>query len=167
MIETYPILADRIEKELDEIARVVSRAERASAAVSQRPEEQDLFVDAAALNLHDFFGGVERIFQQIGTTVDGELPSGSDWHRQLMEQMQRDILDLRPPVLSTDVISSLDEFRRFRHVVRNIYAFEFDPEQIERLVRQMSVIFAQIRTELLVFVRFLRQVGDDDNDLGS
>lgn len=164
MIETYSILADRIEKELNEIVRVVGRAERAIAIASQSSEGQDLFVDAAALNLHDFFGGVERIFQQIGTTVDGELPAGPDWHRQLMDQMQQDMPDLRPPVLSTGVINTLDEFRRFRHVVRNIYAFEFDPEQIERLVRKMSVVFDQVRTELLVFVSFLRQVGGNDKD---
>jgi hypothetical protein len=78
-----------------------------------------------------------------------------------MVQMQNDMPDLRPPVVSTKVINALDEFRRFRHVVRNIYAFEFDPEQIERLVYQMSDIFAQIRTELLVFASFLRQVGEE------
>ena len=161
MIEAYLILADRIHQELDELARVVSRAERAIFAAKQRPEDQDLYVDAAALNLHDFFGGLERIFQQIGTTVDDQLPTGSDWHRQLMVQMQHDMPDLRPPVVSTEVINALDEFRRFRHVVRNIYAFEFDPEQIERLVNQMSHIFAQIRTELLVFASFLRQVGEE------
>jgi hypothetical protein len=161
VIEAYLILADRIHQELDELARVVSRAERAIFAAKQHPEDQDLFVDAAALNLHDFFGGLERIFQQIGTTVDGELPTGSNWHRQLMVQMQRDMPDLRPPVVSTEVINALDEFRRFRHVVRNIYAFEFDPEQIERLVNQMLDIFAQIRTELLVFASFLRQVGEE------
>lgn len=121
-----------------------------------------MYIDSAALNLHDFFGGLERIFQQIGSTVDGELPSGLDWHRQLMDQMERDKPDLRPPVLSTEVIGALDEFRRFRHVVRNIYAFEFDPERIERLVRQMSVTFAKIRTEMLVFANFLKQVGGDD-----
>jgi hypothetical protein len=161
VIEAYLILADRIHQELDELARVVSRAERAIFAAKQRPEDQDLFVDAAALNLHDFFGGLERIFQQVGTTVDGELPTGSDWHRQLMVQMQHDMPDLRPPVVSTEVIHTLDEFRRFRHVVRNIYAFEFDPKQIERLVNQMSDVFAQIRTELLVFASFLRQVGEE------
>jgi hypothetical protein len=161
VIEAYLILADRIHQELDELARVVSRAERAIFAAKQRLEDQDLFVDAAALNLHDFFGGLERIFQQIGTTVEGELPTGSDWHRQLMVQMQNDMPDLRPPVVSTEVIHTLDEFRRFRHVVRNIYAFEFDPKQIERLVNQMSDVFAQIRTELLVFASFLRQVGEE------
>jgi hypothetical protein len=161
VIEAYLILANRIHQELDELARAVNRAERAISAARQKLEDQDLYVDSAALNLHDFFGGLERIFQQIGTTVDGDLPAGHDWHRQLLHQMQRDMPDLRPPVLSTEVTNALDEFRRFRHVVRNIYAFQFDPEQIERLVRQMSVTFAQIQTELLVFTSFLKQVGAD------
>lgn len=96
MIEAYLILSNRIHLELDELARAVNRAERAILAARQRPEDQDLYVDSAALNLHDFFGGLERIFQQIGTTVDGDLPAGHDWHRQLLYQMQRDMPDLRP-----------------------------------------------------------------------
>jgi hypothetical protein len=117
---------------------VVNRAERAIRAARLRPEDEDLYIDAVALNLHDFYRGLERIFQQIGTIVDGELPTGRDWHSQLLHQMKDEIPDFRPPVLSSEVTSSLDEFRRFRHVVRNIYAFQFDPDRIERLVAQMQ-----------------------------
>ena len=59
------------------------------------------------------------------------------------------------------MIDTLDEYRRFRHVVRNIYAFEYKPEQIERLVNQLLDIFPQLREELVVFSKFLQQVGDN------
>ena len=54
MIEAYSVLAERIHQELDELALVVDRAKRAAEAAQEYSEEQDLFVDAAALNLHDF-----------------------------------------------------------------------------------------------------------------
>ena len=161
MIAAYLILAERILHEMDELTRVIGRAERAIKAARQRTEDQDLLIDSAALNLHDFYAGLERIFQNISTTVDGELPTGANWHRQLMHQMQYDLPALRPPVLSPAIIDTLDEYRRFRHVVRNIYAFEFKPEQIERLVNQLLVMFPQLREELIVFTDFLRQVGED------
>lgn len=76
MIERYLVVAGRIRQDLAELDRVVARAERAMAAVRQRPEDQDLYLDAAALNLHDFYSGLERVFHRIAATVDGSVPTG-------------------------------------------------------------------------------------------
>lgn len=127
----------RIHQEVNDLAGVVARAERGIQAAQQRPEDQDLYIDSAALNLHDFYAGIERVFQQIGATVDENIPAGSNWHRELLQQMQTDLPELRPPVLSEEMGRMLDEFLRFRHVLRNIYAFQFDPERIARLVSHM------------------------------
>lgn len=146
---------------LTDLEQVVARAERAVTATRQRPEDQDLYVDSAALNLHDFYAGLERIFQQIAAAIDGNLPTGQEWHRKLLQQMQADFPDLRPPVLSAEAAQALDEFLGFRHVVRNIYAFQFDPERVTRLVQLMQPTFHQAQTELLTFAQFLEQVGGD------
>ncbi|MEJ2305783.1 MAG: hypothetical protein P8Y14_30030 [Anaerolineales bacterium] len=161
MIEDYLSLAERIRQELDNLWRVVKRAERAVDAARRQAEDQDLYIDSVVLNLHDFYSGLERVFQQIGTTVDGHLPSGADWHRDLLNQMQDEMTDLRPPVLSQEAGQSLDEFLRFRHVVRNIYAFRFDPERVQHLVDLMQPVLEQVQTELLAFVSFLERVGGD------
>lgn len=55
--------------------------------------------------------------------MDGNIPSGHNWHQELLQQMHMEISDLRPAVLSAEAMKMLDEFLRFRHVVRNIYAF--------------------------------------------
>jgi hypothetical protein len=109
--------------------------------------------------LHDYYAGLERIFQQIGTTVDGHIPKGSTWHRDLLQQMQTEINNVRPPVLSKEAGQLLDEFLRFRHVVRNIYAFNFDAERVQRLVEQMQPTLKRVRLELLTFISFLKHVG--------
>jgi len=75
--------------------------------------------------------------------------------------MQADLPDLRPPVLSAAARQAVDEFLRFRHVVRNIYAFRFDPGSVERLVRLMPSAFEQVKAELLIFAELLEQVGQD------
>lgn len=161
MIEDYLVVAGRIRQELADLERVVARAKRAITAARQRSEDQDLYIDSAALNLHDFYAGLERIFQQIATTIDGNLPGGGEWHRDLLHQMQADLPDLRPPVLSAETAQALDEFLRFRHVVRNIYAFQFDRERVARLVQLMPSAFQQAQTELFTFAEFLEQVGGD------
>lgn len=76
----------------------------------------------------------------------------------IAEQMGLDLPKVRLPVLSNKSIRSLDEYLRFRHVVRNVYTFSFDPERIGRLVTQLDTVFEQIRQELLVFANFLEKV---------
>lgn len=162
MIQAYLALITRIHQELKDLENVVARAERGIQAARQRPEDQDLYIDSAALNLHDFYAGLERVFQQISSTVDGTMPGRQNWHQALLQQMQADLPESRPPVLSVEVAEMLDEFLRFRHVVRNIYAFQFDPERIARLVSQMRPALTHVQADLLRFVSFLQQVAKDE-----
>ncbi len=158
MIERYAVAAGRIRQELADIERVVSRAERAIAAAKQRPEDQDLYLDSAALNLHDFYAGLERIFHHIAATVDRSVPSGHEWHRELLRQMSVDLAPIRPQVLSAETIKTVDEYLRFRHIVRNIYTFEFDPERIEHLTQHLRPSFERVQVELLAFADFLAKM---------
>jgi hypothetical protein len=73
--------------------------------------------------------------------------------------MGLDLPKVRPPVLSSESIKKLDEYLRFRHVVRNVYTFSFDPERIGRLVKDLEPTFRQIQEELLAFASFLEKVG--------
>lgn len=161
MIQPYLVLARRIQNELTDLEQVLSRAERAVAASHQRPEDQDLYIDSAALSLHDLYSGLERVFRQVAAVVENQVPSDQEWHRQLLRQMSVEQPGLRPPVISVDSVSALDEYLRFRHVLRNIYAFSFIPDQIERLVNQFKPVFVQVRSELITFAEFLEQVGQD------
>jgi ABC-type transporter Mla subunit MlaD len=120
MIESYLVLAERIRKELEDLERLVARANRAVSTAKKNQQDADLFLDSASLNLHDVYSGLERIFKQIAATVDGTVPTSAEWHRELLEQMGLDLPKVRPPVLTRAAIQSLDEYLRFRHVVRNV-----------------------------------------------
>jgi len=161
MMERYAVLAARVRQELASLERVVGRAERGIAAAWARPEEQDLYLDSAALNLHDFYAGLERIFRQIATTVDQSIPSGPEWHRELLRQMNISLPQMRPQVISEETIKAIDEYLRFRHVVQNVYSFEFEPERIDYLVQRLRPTFEQLRVELLAFADFLDSLAQE------
>jgi hypothetical protein len=144
MIESYFVLAERIRKELDDLERLVVRANRAISTAKKNPQDADLFLDSASLNMHDVYSGFERVFKQIAATVDGSVPASSEWHRELLEQMALDLPKVRPPILSRESIRSLDEYLRFRHVVRNVYTFSFDPERISRLVKELEIVLSKL-----------------------
>ena len=148
-------LVKRIRLELDEIQRVLDRIKEGWER--SRRSNDDYYLDGIALNLHGFYSGFERIFTHIAETIDGELPRGEDWHRLLLRQMQADVPGIRPAVISVEVGNFLDELRKFRHVVRNVYTHNFDPVKLGKLVNSASELFTQAKAELLAFAAFLEQ----------
>lgn len=114
-----------------------------------------LRVDAAALRLQSFYTGIERCLLQISRVLNGGTPDGGDWHRRLLERMGH-ATDERPAVLSPASTAALQELLRFRHLVRHLYAYELQPEPVERL-RLLSIsLWPQVREELGGFQRWLR-----------
>ena len=114
-------LAARIRDELAEIEQVQWRIEAGWQRVQRSGD--DYYLDGVALNLHGFYSGLERIFELIATRVDDTKPTGENWHQALLVQMTTEIPGVRPAVISESSHSQLDEYRGFRHVVRNVYTF--------------------------------------------
>lgn len=146
-------LASRARLELDEVERVLERAR--DEWEEARRSNDDRYLDGVALNLHGFYSGIERIFTLIAETLDNSLPQGENWHVRLLEQMTRAVPNVRPAVISKSVCKQLDEYRGFRHVVRNVYTYHLDPRKLEKLVKASSGMFAQLAVELSAFIAFL------------
>ncbi len=107
------------------------------------------------MNLHGFYSGIERIFEHLAGTLDGNLPQGENWHKVLLVQMSKEVPGIRPAVISLQTLKRLDEYRGFRHVVRNVYTYHFDEAKLEKLVLGAGEVFAQVKMELLAFADFL------------
>ena len=157
MSERLLRLATRIRDELAELDRV---ADRVAAGWSRALRNaDDYYLDGVALNLHGFYSGLERIFELIATTIDATKPKGENWHQVLLRQMSVETSGLRPAVISQSTYQRLDDYRGFRHVVRNVYAYNFETTKLERLVINLPGTLAQVRGEMLAFAEFLEQQG--------
>ena len=53
----------------------------------------------------------------------------------------------------------LDEFRRFRHLVRNMYTMNLTPDRIAGLISKLPDLWLKLRPGLLVFADFLQELG--------
>ena len=148
-------LASRIRRELDDLELVRVRIEEGW--LRARRSDDDYYLDGVALNLHGFYSGLERIFSLIAETIDGSIPQGENWHLLLLQQVTAEIPEVRPAVISGSVSKDLNEYRGFRHVVRNVYTYHFDPVKIEKLVDKIPDLFAQLKLELSAFADFLEQ----------
>lgn len=160
MSAIYKQLAERIRDEVETVEQVVDRALSAWEQAQDAPGEQ-AYVDSVALNLHGIYAGVERLFQLVARHVDGELPDGATWHRDLLYQMTRDVTEVRPAVIGGATAEGLDELRRFRHLVRNVYTISLVPEKMVDLVLGLPILWSRLRLELLAFADFLERLATD------
>jgi len=69
--------------------------------------------------------------------------------------MARDLPGTRPAVIGEDSAESLDELRRFRHLVRNVYTVNLSPEKMAGLLSVLPALWSKLRAELLAFADFL------------
>lgn len=148
-------LSARIRSELKDVERVLHRVEEGWKRA--RRSSDDYYLDGVALNLHGFYGGLERLFERIAVIVDDARPVGQNWHQVLLRQMGQEVAGVRPAVISESTRAKLDAYRSFRHVARNIYTFNVDPAKLEHLVVEAAICFAQARAELLAFADLLER----------
>ncbi len=153
-------LAHRIRDELGELERLIQRAQEGWRRAQQSSD--DFYLDSVALNLHGFYAGVERLFTLIAGLVDGTRPVGANWHQVVLQQMADEVPRVRPAVISPGTHAALDEYRGFRHLVRNVYTFQLDPAKVGRLVQHAPAVLGQMSRELLAFADFLEQRGRSD-----
>jgi len=147
---------ERIQDELYQIDTIVSPAQRDWYEFIRRGDEA--YLKAIAYDLHGFYTGLERIFKSVANTIDDRIPSGENWHKELLKQMTMEIEGIRPALLSNEARDLLDEFMRFRHRVRNIYSFNLLPERVKNLVERLPAAHEKAKGDLFAFVHFLKQI---------
>lgn len=123
-------------------------------------EDRHFFLESEAFKLHNFYTGCERIFEKIGTEIDAGLPEGADWHRRLLKKMALDIPEVRPPVISKQLEAELGEYLRFRHIVRNLYAFELEEEKMSPLIRDIGRVARNFFLEVRKFTHYLKTLSE-------
>jgi len=149
----YAALASRIREELLELKKVVDRSETLMTRAQDTGD--DGYLDGVALNLHGFYAGIERVFESIAREVEGSVPLGADWHRDLLMQMSGEVSAVRPAVILRDTRYCLDDYRGFRHVVRNVYTFNLQPSRLQELVSGIRACYTAVRRDLEGFADFL------------
>lgn len=147
------LLAAKILAEIKELSQLVNRAKHGWEKAKRGHD--DYYLDGVALNLHGFYSGLERIFERIASTIDGNVPDGANWHKELLSQMSIEIPGVRPAIISSETVDMLQDYRGFRHIVRNVYTYHLNPDKMERLINNLDAAHEKMTAELVAFARFL------------
>lgn len=123
-------LLARVERDQEAVGAVYGRLRHALDRVESEGADDEL-ISAVALRLHHLYTAIEDLFSRVATDVDGAIPSGPEWHRQLLEQMDLEVSGVRPRLLDDDTLADLDLLRRFRHRIRHAYTDPLDRVEME------------------------------------
>lgn len=164
MTTLYSELAERFRGEIEELDQVVQRTLHAWERAQASTTDQDIYLDAVALNLHGFYAGLERLFELVARHMDHNLPSTETWHRDLLQAMANDMPRVRPALIDVDSANTLDEFRRFRHLIRNIYTTHLVPARMDGLLQVLPNLWSRLKNELLAFADFLGGLAEEPNE---
>ncbi|HEX6387576.1 MAG TPA: hypothetical protein VF177_23150 [Anaerolineae bacterium] len=155
-MKPYAALAGQIEQTLVDLTGVVNRVDELLKQARQTSDRA--YLEAAALYLHSFYSGVEQIFVEIARQVDEDVPAHENWHKVLVLQMAAEIPAVRPAVIGVATRHCLDEYRAFRHVVRNVYTFNVNPNRITDLAVSLQSCHEAVQQDLRNFRQFLLDV---------
>jgi len=147
-------LLRRIDNEVAEIQKIRDLALKRW----QKALRDEDYLGSVAFDLHSFYQGVERTFEVFAKGIDGDMPSGEAWHKRLLEQMTEEIPGIRPAVISEQTKATLDKYRAFRHLARNIYTFNLDVQRIRGLVENLSDTIERVCSDISVFLDFLKKM---------
>ena len=150
-------LTQRIDDERTKIEKTVQRIERALEKINVLPDEAREFIERAlAADLAEVYSGIERIFERIAREVDNHIPSGAEWHKDLLTQMAERRPE-RPPIISPVTQRRLKRLLKFRHKVNNIYGDELIYEHSAKHAKRVRKLFDNVSKELETFADFLYQ----------
>ncbi len=150
-------MSDRLRKQIDVERQQLNRLidEHRSlldSCASNKPSAIEL--SALATLLHSFYSGIENSLKRVAIEIDGGVPSGDSWHRQLLTGMTK-ATNLRPPVLSEQLFETLSEYLAFRHFFRQAYSFHFDWSKMSGLVLNTERTMKRFETEIDLFLNSL------------
>ena len=150
-------LIQRISDELKKIEKTIKRIERALEKIDVLPIHAREFIERAlAADLAEVYTGFEKIFERIASEVDKQIPSGSQWHKELLTQMAEQRFD-RPPVVSEVTHRRLRRLLKYRHKEKHIYGDELIYVNSEKHAKRVSKLFDNVSKELEAFAAFLRE----------
>lgn len=127
---------------------------------SQEDEPDLVEITALASVLHSFYNGLENIFLIVAKGVDADVPTGAQWHRDLLTQMTEATSD-RKPVLSVQTARRLADYLGFRHFYRHSYSFFLDWSEMDDLVGLLPDVWQQTKREILSFLGNLNSSSED------
>ena len=106
--------------------------------------------NGVAMILHSFYNGIENIVLMILKNYKEKLPNGYNWHIELLEKTSVQCGE-RNIIFNSELKCQLEEYRKFRHLVRHIYNYKLNWTMMEGIMNNINTIWGKIKENLNKF----------------
>ncbi len=144
-------LKTEIEGEVNSLVRIVNQAKLLLQKIDKPPSFIE--IDAGGKLVHDFYTGVERVFERIAVRLGPGLPVGSGWHTLLLRSMESPVEGVRPALIDHDLALCLLDYLRFRHLFRHSYGYELQWDRLGPLVQGLDGTLTRLRNQIDRFMK--------------
>ncbi len=127
-------------------------------SATTRPDASETAAIGAVLQ--SFYNGVENVFKRIAIEVDGQLPRGEFWHKELLDRMARPE-GIQPAIISAGLHERLKQYLHFRHIFRSAYVLVLRWEKMAPLAGEVSDTLRWLKSELSEFLRQIERRGGE------
>jgi hypothetical protein len=124
--------------------------------LAQSPDAGTMRALALAFQLERFYTAVEGVLGRVLRTLDGDVPSGRDWHSDLLRAASVPVEGLRPAVIPLQIVSDLRDLLGFRHYARHGYDTPPETKRVEDLATVALRAHAVLDPALAAFAAGLR-----------
>jgi hypothetical protein len=140
-------LIDEINIELNSMKLIVDDIELLIIEVGNN-EATNIYKTALGGFAAQFYNGVENILKRIHKSYKIDLPKGENWHLDLLERFSIESGFAIPIKLSSPIIESLTDYRRFRHYFFHGYSHNINWTILLDGVKDIRLVFNQFVQEL-------------------
>lgn len=153
-------LLTELSGDLEALRRIRGEIEESVAASRAEPANQ-MLVDALAVRLHRLYGCVEDISYRVSVHINGEVPGGSQSHKELLERTGAEVPGKRRALWSRAPLEDLHELRKFRHFFRTRYAAKLDRDKVLAVAELALRVIPLVEDDLQSFTAYLSSSKQD------
>jgi hypothetical protein len=129
------------------LARCIADLDLARARLGVTPDDPAVLA-LAAVALHGWYTGLETLLERVARQLDGDVPGGARWHRELLTQMAVEVPGVRAAVLPARAVAPLAELLAFRHFFRHAYGIVLDRPKITARIETLGSVVADVDAAL-------------------